>query len=142
MKKIISGKRYDTETAKAVAVYYSSYPVNDLYYFEETLYQKRTGEYFIYGSGNAASKYAESCGMNEWRGGEKIIPLTLKKAQEWAEQHLDGAEYESIFGEIDESEEKITTTLSLSPKAHEALKMRSHESGVSMSEYIETLLNN
>lgn len=142
MKKIINGKRYDTETAKAVAVYYSNYPINDFNYFQESLYQKRTGEFFLYGEGNAASKYAESCGMNEWCGGERIIPLTVKKAQEWAEQHLDVDEYESIFGEIDESSEKITTTLSLSQKAHETLKMRSHKSGVSMSEYVEMLLNN
>lgn len=140
MKKIINGKRYDTETAKAVAVYYSNYPINDFNYFQESLYQKRTGEFFLYGEGNAASKYAEALGMNEWCGGERIIPLTVKKAQEWAEQHLDGAEYESIFGEIDESSEKITTTLSLSPKAHETLKMRAHESGTSMSEFVESLL--
>ena len=90
MKKVIKGKVYDTETAKKVASWYSSYARSDFYYYEEKLYQKKTGEFFIYGEGNAASPYSRSCGQNERCGGEKITPLTFKEAQEWAEKHLDG----------------------------------------------------
>ena len=47
------------------------------------------------------SNYAESYG-NERYGGEKIIPLSENEAKKWAENHLDGDEYEKIFGSVDE----------------------------------------
>lgn len=98
MKKVIKGKMYDTDTAKKVAEYSASCGRGDFYYYEEELYRKKTGEYFLYGDGNAASKYSKRCGQNEWCGSEAIIPLTEKEAKEWAEEHLDGDEYCGIFG--------------------------------------------
>ena len=62
MKKIIKGKVYDTDTAQKVAEYSNNYPRSDLHFYEEELYRKKTGEFFLYGSGNAASKYSRSCG--------------------------------------------------------------------------------
>ncbi len=41
MKKIINGKKYDTETATRLADW------NNGGYCKETLYQKHTGEYFM-----------------------------------------------------------------------------------------------
>lgn len=121
MKKIINGKVYDTATAKKVASWYSSYARSDFYYCEEKLYQKKTGEFFIYGEGNAASPYSRSCGQNEWCGGEKIIPMTFKEAQEWAEKHLDGDDYCAIFGEPDETG---TVMLGLNVSAAAAVKLK------------------
>ena len=46
--------------------------------------------------------YARSCGDNNWGWGDEIIPLTKKKAKQWAEWNLDGDEYEAIFGEVEE----------------------------------------
>ena len=96
MKKIINGKRYDTNTAKLIGE--ASY-INrtDFHYWTEELYQKRTGEFFIYGKGGPASRYSRSTGQNSWSGGEKIIPLTINEAKEWAEKYLDGDEYEELF---------------------------------------------
>lgn len=86
MKKIIAGRLYDTETATKIADYHSSYPYNDFGYYEESLYRKKTGEFFLYGEGGPASKYAKSVGQNEWRGSEKIIPISYENAQKWAER--------------------------------------------------------
>ena len=104
MKKIINGKKYDTETARELASYSNGGGWRDFQHFEETLHQKRTGEYFLYGEGGPASRYAETCGLNGRCGGEKIIPLTEIEAQEWAEEHLDGEDYEEIFGEVAEDD--------------------------------------
>ena len=102
MKKIVNGKKYDTETAKAIAYYSAPGDVRDFAYFEETLYRKKTGEYFLYGKGGPASVYSRSCGQNEWAGDEKIKPFTEYEARAWAERCVDADEYEAIFGEVEE----------------------------------------
>ena len=139
MNKIINGKRYSTDSAKVMAAdEFGS--VTDFGHWEETLYRKNTGEYFLHGEGGPASKYAESVGQNQWRGGEKIIPLSIEAAQKWAEEHLDGEEYEKIFGAVEESATKKTISLSLSESAIEKIKRGAAEAGMSMSEYVESLL--
>ena len=42
MKKIIDGKKYDTETAECVGGWDNGYYANDLYYCWEGLYRKKT----------------------------------------------------------------------------------------------------
>ena len=103
MKKIINGKRYDTETAEKIGVWDNSRSISDFDCCEETLYRKRTGEFFIHGGGGARTKYAkEEYGMYGW--GEAIIPLTYDEAREWAETHLDADRYEALFPVTDDDE--------------------------------------
>ena len=142
MKKILNGKLYDTETAKKIGEYYSDYPRNDFHYYEEELYLKRTGEIFLHGDGNAASKYSKSCGLNEWCGAEKIIPLTYAEAQKWAEEHLDGDEYISIFGEPDEEAEDVQLNLTISAAAAARFKKAAQEKGITQKELFEALVKN
>ena len=137
MKKIIGGKVYDTEKAKKVASWYSSYARNDFHYYEEELYKKKTGEFFLYGEGNAASPYSRSCGQNEWCGGEKIVPMTFAEAQEWAEKHLDGDEYSAIFGEPDEDAEDVTLGIAVSAEAAAKLRRAAAENGISQRAQLE-----
>lgn len=101
MKKIINGKRYDTDTAKILGSAGYSH-LGDFSFWREELYRKRTGEFFLYGVGDAMSKYARQVGLNVWAGGEEIRPLSLKEALEWVEENLDVEEYEQIFGEVEE----------------------------------------
>lgn len=101
MKKIINGKKYDTDTAKYVAGDSSTYPANDFHYWDEELYRKKTGEYFLYGKGGPMTSYAESSGSG-WTWGSDIIPYTESEARKWAERHCTVDEYEEIFGEVEE----------------------------------------
>lgn len=142
MKRIIKGKVYDTETAKKVASWYSSYARNDFHYYEEELYQKKTGEFFLYGDGNAASPYSKSCGQNEWCGSEKIVPLTFAEAQEWAEKHLDGEDYCEIFGEPDEEAEDVLLGIRVSAVAAAKLKRIAAKTGKPQNRIVEELINN
>jgi hypothetical protein len=137
MKKVINGKVYDTETAKKVASWYSSYARNDFHYYEEELYQKKTGEFFLHGEGNAASPYSKSCGQNEWCGSEKIVPLTFAEAQEWAEKHLDGDEYCEIFGDPDEDSEDVLLGIRVSAVAAAKLKRIAAENGLTQSALLD-----
>ena len=103
MYKIINGARYNTETAKELGSYWHSTP-SDFNFFAETLYLTKSGKYFLHGEGGPMSQYAEFHSANSWGSGEKIIPMTMEEAKEWASEHLDGEEYDAIFGKEDEPE--------------------------------------
>ena len=92
MNKIIKGKRYNTESAVHLANWDNGLGNNDLNYCRGELYRTRSGNYFLYGTSG--------------RVGADIEPLSFDEAKEWAEQHLDGDEYEVIFGIIEEESEK------------------------------------
>ena len=138
MKKIISGKRYDTETAKEVG-YYSINPgqLNEL---TETLYRKNTGEFFLHGEGGPQTRYATADGLSGWSSGERILPLTIAEAKEWAEAHMTAEEYEAVFEIAEDATDKKTVTFSLPQWAIDKIASRAAEWQVSKSEVIERLL--
>lgn len=136
MKKIINSKQYNTETAKKCGEYEPNPYRSDFNWFCETLYQKKNGEFFLHGDGNANSRYSKSCGQNEWCGDEKIIPLTYQEAQEWAERHLTGDEYEEIFGEVTEDDNRVSLNLSLTAAEAEIIKRNAAQEGMTVSAYI------
>lgn len=102
MKKIINGKMYNTETAKEVGNWWNGVGCGDFEYCSETLFLKKTGEFFLYGSGGALSKYAEYTGNGCSSGGDVIEPFTVSQAQTWIEKNLDAEIYISLFGEVEE----------------------------------------
>lgn len=135
MKKIIRGKKYDTDTAKKVADITNGYPVNDFHYFSEELYLKKSGEFFLHGEGGALSKYSGRDG-DMMCYGEKIVPLSLEEAAAWCEKHTDVEVYEGLFGEIAEDDSRTTLTISLSVSDLEIMRRRAREAGVRIGEYI------
>lgn len=139
MKKIINGKRYDTDTAKYLASWSNMDSVSDFHYYCETLFQKRTGEFFLHGEGNGLTKYAEACGTNSWSSGQRLMPMTVDEAKAWAEEHLDGDEYEAIFGEVDEGEsgEVKNLHLALDTGLVEKAKRLAGQEGLSLPAWIE-----
>ena len=140
MKKIINGKKYDTDTAGYIGGYRRGYG-GDVNKFEEELYRKRTGEFFLYGWGGPGSPYAERTSSgNSWQSGSRIKPLPYEAAREWAEKHLDADEYEEIFGEVTEDDSRTAATLSLSVTALETAKRAAAKSDTSLSAYIEALI--
>jgi hypothetical protein len=102
MKKIINGKLYNTETAQLIASYSNTGDTRDFSRFSEELYQKKTGEYFLYGEGGPMTKYSRSCGQNSWSGDENIEPLTDTAAKAWAEEYMDADDFMGVFGPVEE----------------------------------------
>lgn len=141
MKKIIDGKLYNTQTAKLLGEDSYSNP-SDFNYWIESLFQKRTGEFFLYGEGGPMSRYAQTTGPNEWSSGGEIQPLTAENARQWAEKHLSADEYESIFGEISEDDSKKNVTFSLTKGAIELLARMAAETGKTRSELVEEMIRN
>ena len=72
MKKIICKVEYDTENAELVKKYTSG-NFGDADGFEESLYKKADGKFFLYTNGGADSKYKE----------ESIKRMSAEKANEW-----------------------------------------------------------
>lgn len=140
MKKIINGKAYDTEKAKELASYSNGGGWRDFRHFEETLYRKKTGEYFLHGEGGPMTQYAVADGISGWTGGERIMPLSYAEATTWAEEHLDGDEYESIFGEVVEDETRKAVTYTLSVSTIERIRRMADQSGKSASEILDELV--
>lgn len=103
MVAIISGRKYNTETATAVGEWGNGLERTNSDYCIEILYKKKTGEYFLYGRGGATSKYREAdLRWKNWTWGEKIEPFSEEEAKKWAEEHLSAKKYEEIFGEVEE----------------------------------------
>lgn len=140
MRKIINGKLYDTEKAHLVGS--DSGNVGTFQQWEESLYLKKTKEFFLYGSGGPASKYAHSIGLNQWSGGEKIIPLNLHAARKWVEEHLDADDYERIFGLPDEDAEDVALNIRIPAALSAKLKLHATEKACSITTLVIDLLEN
>lgn len=135
MKKVINNKLYNTETAKEIHCWDNGYFTNDFNYMSETLFQKKTGEFFLYGTGGAMSRYAESSG-NSWGAGCTIIPLTIDETKKWLEDHADGDIYESVFGDIPEDDSRILMTIGIANDAAAKIKRAAQEAEMQIGDYI------
>ena len=98
MKRIIAGKRYDTETSTEIAEWSNGHFRSDFHYCAEALYKTRRGAWFIAGEGGPLSKYSERVG-SMCSGGEGLTPLTPDEARQWLERHDFVDELEECFGE-------------------------------------------
>lgn len=121
MYKVINQKRYNTETAEKIGV--QGYDYGGATDVEETLYRKKTGEFFIYGCGGALSRYAKRADGGGTIGGSAIIPITVEQAIEWVEEYLDGEDYDRVFGEPEEYE-TVYIGFNTPPELAEKLKNR------------------
>lgn len=139
MKKIINNKAYDTSTAREVGSNSYSNP-SDFHWWCETLYCKRTGEYFIHGEGGPMSRYSEQIEQNSWSGREKIIPLSYDNARKWAEENLAADEYEREFGDVTEDGTAEVITVSMPATMIAKLRRKAQEEGVSVSALVVKVL--
>ena len=139
MRKIIKGKMYDTDTAKAIGEHEESYP-GEFDYVCEVLYRKRTGEYFIHGCGNAASRYAEPSGLGNWGPGERIMPISYSKARQWAEDCLTVDEYQAEFGEVAEDNSQVQLSCMVSAQAMALIRRKSQQDSTTIAAVVEQLV--
>lgn len=82
------GKLYDTATAKVILVRESRVPKTSPAFYEQTLYRKRTGEFFLHGVGGPESPAARFTrpGQSKPEGGEFIQPVDAIGAREFVEE--------------------------------------------------------
>ncbi len=99
MKRIINGKRYNTNTATRLHEYQSPYAHNDFNFFRESLYRTEKENYFLAGEGGALTRYGQAEGGGGMQGGEGIRPITKKEAMKWLEEHDGETVLEEEFGD-------------------------------------------
>lgn len=118
MNKVIKGKRYDTETAKMIKSEVVAWGM------VETLYKKRTGEFFLLHDGSEGGKWIEIFDMDE--------------AKEWVEEYCSSDTYEALFGAT--GEEKTDLHLTLSGEDMEKLKSYALERRITVSEAVSKMI--
>ena len=129
VNKVINGKLYNTETAQMLIEAEVAHDNYGIPIASARLYRKRTGEYFLC----TYDDISETLGI-------KPLP-SLSEAKAWAEKHLDGNEYQEIFGEIEEdseTEEELNQQISilLPVSLHNALKAKKQATGKNVSALI------
>ena len=97
MKKIINGKRYNTETAEKLGYRHNGLSCRDFGNLEETLYRTKKGNFFLYGEGGGFTWAASCHGDGSRSSGCGIKPLTINEAKAWVERYMDVDEYEKLF---------------------------------------------
>ena len=138
MKKIINGKLYNTDTARQVGTWSNSADCNDLSWVEESLYQKKTGEFFLHGQGGPNTRYAQQLEASNWTGGETISLVSYDSARQWAEDHLTADQYQAVFGEVAEDDSRTTLLLSLPASTVKKIKQEAAQAGMTVSAYVES----
>ena len=89
MKKIINGRMYNTETAKEIGYFRRNIP-----YMLDTLYQKKTGEYF--------EVHNHFSNDGNYETVSEFYPISEDDAKEWVAKFMTGDKYEEIFGKVEE----------------------------------------
>lgn len=83
------GKLYDTATAKLVLTAAGKEPASSPRFYRQTLYRKRTGEFFLHCEGGPESPAARFTrpGQSKPLAGEFIQPVDAIGAREFVEEH-------------------------------------------------------
>ena len=96
MKKIIEGKRYDTDTATLIASYNNGLGGGDFNHVYEKMYITRKGQWFMEYKGGPLSKYANSCGTTTY-GDNDLTLMSSDEAYEWLNQHQKCCKFDLIL---------------------------------------------
>lgn len=135
MKKIIAGKVYDTDKAKKIGCDWNGLERSDDKFFCETLYVKKTGEYFLHGEGGVLSSYSDGNS-----GSEVIKPLSYNIAKSWAEEKLSLEKFDCEFKILENDDEKRKRTVFLTDIAYKKLKWHANKNNKNVSQALEGLI--
>lgn len=135
MKKVINGKVYNTEKAKLIAeAHHDNIKDADGKSLKQWMYQKKTGEYFIYAIGAAIE--LQNIFQHGYKPNAGIYPLTYEQAQRWAEKELTAEHWEEIFGDPEDDDTQVSLNLSMTAKVANMLKQDAAKAGMTVSAYI------
>lgn len=130
MIKIIHNKRYNTDKAQIIETAVGGDPGRKRIRWKEALYQKRSGEFFLYRHNLSDAKE------------ENILPLSLEEAKEWANKHMDKNKYDELFS-IDTQKDSAPVAICTQLKASTAKKLSliAIAQGTSQTAVLERLIS-
>lgn len=151
MKDRIGTLSYNTETAKKIGEYSSDLPTNDFGYYKETLYKKRTGEYFLAGYGGPKRNYFEIVnGKKVMQSSSTIKPLTFNQAKQWHQDFILDSDYEDKketekvyhreFEPNINDKKTVKASLTLTVGAKRKLERIAAKQHISQSQVVENLI--
>ena len=131
MRKIIDGKKYDSEKARKVGTWTNNFKGSD--HMESTLYRKRTGEYFI----------MKTTGETEADLGfrKDIIPVSIEEARRWGLDHLDSKSFDREFVNKKDGG-TVPVTLNLPKWVYTEVKNNATVRGSSMASEVTRMVKN
>lgn len=100
-KYIIGGKTYNEATSTQLLNWKEGHR-GSFDHANTYLWRTPKGTYWISGSGNAASRWARSCGQNQWCRGEGARVISEGTARLFVESYGTIEEYGRAFGEPEE----------------------------------------
>lgn len=121
MKRVIKGRRYDTDKATLVGEHVSGEPM-EVGYTRETLYRKRGGEYFVRVQGPYTF--------------DALVPLSPKEAATWVSDNMGRAAYMGEF----EAQGLKTVNVTLTLDCKRKLDRIANDNHVPRGKVIETLI--
>jgi len=130
MYTVINNKVYNTETARKVAEHRHGSVV-------ETLYRKKTGEYFAHFYDSEASDNDRRAG---WKGKDKIAPYDYVTAYAWAEMSLDKEEFARLFLDTEDTETEVFS-VRISKACAAKLRRAQAETGIQLGQLVEQAVN-
>lgn len=89
MRKMIDGKRYDTDQAELVYEWCNGHYESDFNYRSKALYRTASGAWFLRHEGGALTDMARRCGSNSYCGGDAIEAISDDDAYGFLEAHSD-----------------------------------------------------
>ena len=99
MLRVLTGVRYDTDTAHEIGEAQHGEYVTDFHFWRASLCKTpRSGRYFLAGWGGPMTLFARPDG-DGLTAGEQIFPMTPTEARDWAMRYLPAHRFEREFGE-------------------------------------------
>lgn len=144
LKRIIDGRTFNTATAQSLA-YFAHEPGYEEYRHQwESLYQARSGAYFLVGEGMSHTPWSAAIpDCNDRMRGHALLPLTKAEAKHWLELREKTAEYAEVFGEPAEAaaSEFEGVSIRLPQLLIEELRAAAASQGQTISQLVWSLLD-
>lgn len=139
----IRNRLYNTETAKMIGKWeINDKGKEDSQFAQETLFRKKTGEYFLLCEGGADSVHSSRDKDGRKIKGEFIQLISFDEAKQWMEKHLD---FEKLITDnnnkkLYQKNKEIPISLKLSKEVHTKLQNYRSQFGISYRDILSILI--
>lgn len=141
MKKIIGNKVFDTDTAQLIKRADHDNITSGEGKCKQSLYRKRTGDYFLYVSGARTDTFHNLHLDAQTHDRERhIYPLTYEQAKLWAEKEMTADEWLEVFEPV-EDDSLCALNLTLSASAVSKFRLAAQRQQISQRELMERLID-
>lgn len=141
MRKVIRGRVYDTDTARRVLRVEGRIDPGDPRTWRcESLFRKRTGEYFIAGRGGAETRWADVSQAGGPMPGEGVVPVGYDQAREWMEAHAGDGGCLGEFGVAAKASGSVVMYARVRASSKAVLDREAARSGRTRGEILDELL--